>query len=308
MKDDEVYNSTGTSYTSEFWQYDTRTARRWNIDPIVKYDQSGYSAFANNPIWFIDPLGNDTASYDMNSEEWHNFDPDNDVVSLPDIEISAEEPNQPQTVDYSNYSIKGLEYKINGLSSNPIYRYMQLNDIHSFGSGIKWGNGLTPEQQARHDQWMSGIYALTYGLHISIGATVALPMAIETAPAISGKTFAIQTVWAASDAGVQYAFTGDVDVVSVGMNYMPFGIGNLTKITKAKVIFEGLKISTDAALDFRFKDGYLKINDAKTFGWNVGFGSVNSFGGGLLKNSGGWYGIPYLNTITTGSNNAINKD
>jgi hypothetical protein len=63
LKDDEVYGSSGTSYTAEFWQYDPRIARRWNIDPITKPHESGYAAFALSPIQFADPLGNDTVSF-----------------------------------------------------------------------------------------------------------------------------------------------------------------------------------------------------------------------------------------------------
>jgi RHS repeat-associated protein len=50
----------GNHYTAQFWEYDPRLGRRWNIDPVVKHDQSGFSALANNPIWFIDPTGADT--------------------------------------------------------------------------------------------------------------------------------------------------------------------------------------------------------------------------------------------------------
>ncbi len=56
-KDDEVFNSTGTSYTAQFWQYDSRLGRRWNVDPFTYPWQSSYTAFNNNPIIFVDPLG-----------------------------------------------------------------------------------------------------------------------------------------------------------------------------------------------------------------------------------------------------------
>jgi RHS repeat-associated protein len=48
------------SYTAEFWQYDSRLGRRWNIDPAIKPNESPYAAFANNPIWFTDHNGADT--------------------------------------------------------------------------------------------------------------------------------------------------------------------------------------------------------------------------------------------------------
>jgi len=58
--DDEVSGS-GNSYTAEFWQYDSRLGRRWNIDPVFKEHESPYGCFANNPIWFADRDGADTS-------------------------------------------------------------------------------------------------------------------------------------------------------------------------------------------------------------------------------------------------------
>ncbi|MGV6861484.1 MAG: NucA/NucB deoxyribonuclease domain-containing protein, partial [Putridiphycobacter sp.] len=63
-KDDEVSSVEGSSYTAEFWQYDSRLARRWNIDPVVKEHESPYATFANNPIWFSDPDGADSVKID----------------------------------------------------------------------------------------------------------------------------------------------------------------------------------------------------------------------------------------------------
>jgi hypothetical protein len=56
-KDDEMYGSPGTSMTAEFWQYDTRTGRRWNMDPVVKTWESPYLTFTGNPVMMIDPNG-----------------------------------------------------------------------------------------------------------------------------------------------------------------------------------------------------------------------------------------------------------
>ena len=53
----------GNSYTAEFWEYDPRLARRWNIDPVFKEYESPYAAFANNPVWNIDKDGSDTSKY-----------------------------------------------------------------------------------------------------------------------------------------------------------------------------------------------------------------------------------------------------
>ncbi len=55
-KTDE-WSGSGNHYTAEYWEYDPRIGRRYNLDPVVKPHQSGYSTFANNPIYWVDPLG-----------------------------------------------------------------------------------------------------------------------------------------------------------------------------------------------------------------------------------------------------------
>ncbi|MDQ3191693.1 MAG: hypothetical protein M3Q58_08875 [Bacteroidota bacterium] len=60
-KTDEISGS-GNHYTAEFWEYDPRTARRWNIDPVVKPWESSYATFLGNPILFIDPNGDDPST------------------------------------------------------------------------------------------------------------------------------------------------------------------------------------------------------------------------------------------------------
>jgi len=56
-KVDEVHGSSGTHNTALFWEYDTRTARRWNLDPKPNTLISQYAAFALNPIFYRDVLG-----------------------------------------------------------------------------------------------------------------------------------------------------------------------------------------------------------------------------------------------------------
>lgn len=54
--------------TAEFWQYDSRIVRRWNVDPIIKEYESPFATFGNNPIWNVDLNGADTAKYLTNSQ------------------------------------------------------------------------------------------------------------------------------------------------------------------------------------------------------------------------------------------------
>jgi len=50
-------DANGNITTAQFWEYDSRIGRRWNLDPKPTVSVSGYSAFLNNPIWHSDPLG-----------------------------------------------------------------------------------------------------------------------------------------------------------------------------------------------------------------------------------------------------------
>ena len=57
--DFEVNNTTKSSYTAEFWQYDSRLGRRWNVDPLASERSwmSPYNFVQNNPISRVDPNG-----------------------------------------------------------------------------------------------------------------------------------------------------------------------------------------------------------------------------------------------------------
>jgi hypothetical protein len=58
-KTDEVYGK-GNLNTALFWEYDTRIARRWNVDPKSSPTSSSYSTFSGNPNLFTDRLGDTT--------------------------------------------------------------------------------------------------------------------------------------------------------------------------------------------------------------------------------------------------------
>jgi hypothetical protein len=59
----EIHELLPIDDTSEF-RYDPTTFSRWySLDPVVKAHESPYAGFSNNPIWFIDPNGSDTANY-----------------------------------------------------------------------------------------------------------------------------------------------------------------------------------------------------------------------------------------------------
>jgi len=65
-KDDEVYGE-GNSTTAEYWQYDSRLGRRWNVDPRPNVSISSYACFGNNPIFSAD-INGDTIKIEGTSE------------------------------------------------------------------------------------------------------------------------------------------------------------------------------------------------------------------------------------------------
>ena len=44
--------------TALFWEYDSRSVHRWNVDPVDKPNLSSYHIMEGNPIFFTDVLGN----------------------------------------------------------------------------------------------------------------------------------------------------------------------------------------------------------------------------------------------------------
>jgi len=62
LKDNEVYGE-GDAYTAEFWEYDARLGRRWNRDPKPIFGVSDYAAFKDNPIMYVDPMGDSVWVY-----------------------------------------------------------------------------------------------------------------------------------------------------------------------------------------------------------------------------------------------------
>jgi len=61
--DNEITGQTGTHTTAMFWEYDSRLGRRWNLDPVVKENESPYLCFKGNPVRFSDLNGDNSGDY-----------------------------------------------------------------------------------------------------------------------------------------------------------------------------------------------------------------------------------------------------
>jgi hypothetical protein len=52
--------------TAEFWQYDARIVKRWNVDPKPEVSLSPYSCFAGNPVFYSDVKGDSIPTHFLN--------------------------------------------------------------------------------------------------------------------------------------------------------------------------------------------------------------------------------------------------
>ena len=57
QEQDNELSGDGNINTAEYWEYNCRLGRRWNIDPINFIGYSPFSCFLNNPIFFLDDDG-----------------------------------------------------------------------------------------------------------------------------------------------------------------------------------------------------------------------------------------------------------
>ena len=110
--DNEVFGD-GVSLTAEFWQYDSRLGRRWNLDWIYKPFASNYAAFANNPVWYTDPSGLDTISMNKHGDIIDRVKTSNKehVVILPEIDVKSTPSESSESVGKSNNPSRKNPYK-----------------------------------------------------------------------------------------------------------------------------------------------------------------------------------------------------
>ena len=89
-KTDEISGS-GNHNTAEFWEYDTRLGRRWNLDPKPLPWESSYVVNKDNPISYLDVLGDISKSQTKKAQR--KFDK---KVTEPLLEMQRNQATQGQ--------------------------------------------------------------------------------------------------------------------------------------------------------------------------------------------------------------------
>jgi hypothetical protein len=145
-KDKEIYNNYET-YTATFWEYDGRLGRRWNVDPVVIYQESVFSCFSNNPIYFVDVLGNKktdnytmkqdgTVKYEKTADKTDKFyyeEKDYTITKLAELEKTTTIENRFETIggvrkQVEKAGITLVKFDFNGIKDYGLSKYAGISN------------------------------------------------------------------------------------------------------------------------------------------------------------------------------------
>jgi RHS repeat-associated protein len=150
-KDDEV-SGNGNSNTAEYWQYDSRLGRRWNVDPVIKSELTSYHSFSNNPIIFVDPLGN------------------TDYYNLKGKKIGSDGISNNQNYLVLDKSTQGLVKKATRRTQNICLNEKQLLDVFRIPEPQEIGamreSYIATESDDRHEEGFVSGYDVNGNLQI----------------------------------------------------------------------------------------------------------------------------------------------
>jgi len=142
-KSDEIKGE-GNSYTAQFWEYDPRIGRRWNLDPKPMVGWSEYSAFNNSPILYTDPLG-DTTRVGLFFERQSKFP----NVYRVDLRYANLNPQHTYRIPLLNWTILHFNYEPDRKVQN-----RQREETRANNGGLR---GSRADKTAAHE----AAYAMT---------------------------------------------------------------------------------------------------------------------------------------------------
>ena len=133
------------TFMAEFRMFEPTIGRWWQHDPIIKEAMSPYAWVTNNPLLFSDPLGLDSVKYDDLDDI--PFDPENDVVILPEIVIEEDKsfPEDPINTRIGDKVLPPRDgvWWVNLFRENREYGYWSV-DNQGYVVGLKPITGVAP--------------------------------------------------------------------------------------------------------------------------------------------------------------------
>jgi RHS repeat-associated protein len=103
-REDELFEG---AQSAEYWMYDSRLGRRWEVDPITYPWQSPYATFNNNPIYFADPRGLKGEGGKDKPVKKGDHITKTDVANTDEITVTASKIDVPSTVITANGPASG---------------------------------------------------------------------------------------------------------------------------------------------------------------------------------------------------------
>lgn len=158
-RDDEV-SGVGNIMTAEFWEYDARLGRRFNVDPKPISSISAYACFNNNPILFVDVKG-DSSVIDQFGNVLYTDEKDKQVFlfhqdKLNHIGDIGDELDLTVVIDNILYVNKTLAKDVNSFSD--FYDLVAGGHMWDYKArtstifGLVWQSDLKEDTEAEHTE------------------------------------------------------------------------------------------------------------------------------------------------------------
>jgi hypothetical protein len=151
--------------TAEFWEYDARLGRRWNVDPKPMASISVYVCFVNNPIWFNDIKGDSSV---INSAGTVLYADKNDMrVFMKEKDKMSLIGEIGKELDLSKVIDNRLKYnrgKAKSMDILDFYDVEKAGGIWDFKNntntifGLAWETDINEQDESKHTKLKWGNY------------------------------------------------------------------------------------------------------------------------------------------------------
>jgi hypothetical protein len=263
--------------TAEFWEYDSRIGRRWNVDPVLKENESPFVAFGNNPITNIDPDGSDTI----------------DVVKTKITDRLKGNSNSGNTgvasMASKTLTSTSVGISIKGAEGVDVFRYKSVEINYQDGKEVSRSETAFQELDIR------GVANTAYRTRFSERATLAglVPASLLDAYAEKNKNFDFPTYVGVSEAKALQSTIPFAQKLNKIQNtiYAISGAVQISKVVLTKLAQSGALFSINGGYGIQGKIGNYKYDLLYSNATGTPGGSLFSFK--QMKNGGNMIRIDY---------------